>query len=343
MPGSNSAMTQYDIIGDVHGFASVLKRTLADLGYRCRGKTWFHAERTAVFVGDLIDRGPEVAETLQIVRRMVDGGHAQVVIGNHEFNLIAFHTPRPNEPGEFLRRRSERHRRQHRATLEQLTEAQLRDALDWFRGLPVALERDGFRVVHACWSAPHLEVLRRTLADGGGRFTEEVMVRLCRRGTAEFDAVQTVLKGPELSLPAGVQYSDADGNLRDTVRVRWFGPRPPRLRLRALSFPRNDRLPEMDVPPAAVPNVPCYTEDEPPVFFGHYWLPPGTPPHLQAPNVCCVDYSVAVGGPLAVYSHQCGSALDASRLWLKDSQNEAARRAPAALPGGLSSAGGTGP
>lgn len=48
----------YDIIGDVHGHASALAALLTRLGYRETRGAWRHPDRQAIFVGDLIDRGP---------------------------------------------------------------------------------------------------------------------------------------------------------------------------------------------------------------------------------------------------------------------------------------------
>ena len=45
-----------------------------------------------LFVGDLVDRGAEQLESVTIPRAMVEQGTAQMVIGNHEFNAIAFAT-----------------------------------------------------------------------------------------------------------------------------------------------------------------------------------------------------------------------------------------------------------
>ena len=84
-------MTAYDVIGDVHGHAGVLRGLLAKLGYVERG-AYRHPERQAVFVGDLIDRGPEQLATLRIVRSMVDAGDTLAVLGNHEFNAVAWAT-----------------------------------------------------------------------------------------------------------------------------------------------------------------------------------------------------------------------------------------------------------
>ena len=93
----------YDIIGDIHGHASALRTLLAKLGYQENQNTYRHPDRTAIFVGDFIDRGPQQVETVNLVRRMVDAGSALAVMGNHEFNAIAWHTPDPNNPGDYLR------------------------------------------------------------------------------------------------------------------------------------------------------------------------------------------------------------------------------------------------
>ena len=89
----------FDIIGDIHGCAEELERLLEKLGY---SKTviaghepgwsnvgYVHPEgRKAVFVGDLVDRGPRVLDTLRIVRNMVTLGSAMCVPGNHDMKLL---------------------------------------------------------------------------------------------------------------------------------------------------------------------------------------------------------------------------------------------------------------
>jgi hypothetical protein len=87
----------YDIIGDIHGCATHLTDLLAALGYQENDWTgaYWHPERQAIYVGDLVDRGHEQLRVLEIVKRMVDSGSAQIVMGNHEFNAIAFATKPP--------------------------------------------------------------------------------------------------------------------------------------------------------------------------------------------------------------------------------------------------------
>ena len=94
-----------DVIGDVHGHADKLEGLLRTLGYRESQGSWRHPERTVMFIGDLIDRGPRQLDTIDIARRMVDAGQARIVMGNHEYNAIAIHTPHPDKPGDTLRTR----------------------------------------------------------------------------------------------------------------------------------------------------------------------------------------------------------------------------------------------
>ena len=96
----------YDIIGDIHGHADELVELLELLGYEDRNGHYRHPTRTAVFVGDFIDRGPQIREVLRLVRTMCESGSALAVMGNHEFNALAYDTPDPDNPGQFQPRSS---------------------------------------------------------------------------------------------------------------------------------------------------------------------------------------------------------------------------------------------
>ncbi len=88
----------FDIVGDVHGCFEELVLLLERLGYQLAarvgadGETGYsvtHPEgRTAVFVGDLVDRGPGVTNVLKLVMSMVEDGVALCVAGNHESKLV---------------------------------------------------------------------------------------------------------------------------------------------------------------------------------------------------------------------------------------------------------------
>ena len=86
-------MKGYDIIGDIHGCAAALETLLADLGYR---PTTGPAPTGIPNAGGLRRRPgrpwTRPARVLEIVKRMVDSGSAQIVMGNHEFNAIGYAT-----------------------------------------------------------------------------------------------------------------------------------------------------------------------------------------------------------------------------------------------------------
>jgi protein phosphatase len=79
----------FDIIGDVHGCCDELDALLQKLGYARNGEgTWAHPEgRRALFVGDLVDRGPRIVDTLKTVMAMAQTGSALCVPGNHDIKL----------------------------------------------------------------------------------------------------------------------------------------------------------------------------------------------------------------------------------------------------------------
>jgi protein phosphatase len=79
----------FDVIGDVHGCARELGAILVRLGYRRRGAGPFaHPRgRRAVFVGDLVDRGPRCLEAATIAMDMAEAGTALAVPGNHDLDL----------------------------------------------------------------------------------------------------------------------------------------------------------------------------------------------------------------------------------------------------------------
>jgi len=96
----------FDLIGDVHGHAEELAALLGTLGYQRQRNVFRHPERRAVFVGDLIDRGPAIREAVRLARDMVEAVAALAALGNHEINALALNTPDPDAPGEHLRRRT---------------------------------------------------------------------------------------------------------------------------------------------------------------------------------------------------------------------------------------------
>jgi hypothetical protein len=291
-------VTAYDIIGDVHGGADKLVGLLDVLGYRVLDGAHRHPDRTAVFVGDLMDRGPRQAEVVAIVRAMHEVGSASVVLGNHEFNALSYATPDPGVPGDFARtrqgRRGDHNTRQHQAYLDQVVEGSElhREHLAWFRTLPLHLDLGGIRVAHACWHPASLAVLDKWVPPGSP-LTDAFVVEANTRGTEAFDAVEVVLKGPELRLPPELAWIDPEGTLRHAARLRWWDDTARTCREVGM-IPSNSRTPDGTPYPGLPDTVSDVAEayryrDAVPVFFGHYWFT-GTPAPA-ARHAVCVDYS----------------------------------------------------
>jgi protein phosphatase len=137
----------FDIIGDLHGCCAELLSLLRVMGYSIDDPTAFIPHimapegRTAVFVGDFVDRGPDSVRTLLVVMAMVHSGAALAVIGNHDDKLLRALRGAPVRTTDGLDR-----------TLQELAAAGddvqtlVRDFLD---GLPSHLVLDGGRLVVA--------------------------------------------------------------------------------------------------------------------------------------------------------------------------------------------------
>lgn len=149
---------EFDIIGDVHGQADKLESLLKEMGYQNRAGAYRHPCRKAIFAGDYIDRGPRQVDAYKLVRNMVDADSALAILGNHEFNAIAWHMPDPDGAvdGRFLRPRhgelGAKNRQQHQHFLAEVEGSALHaEIVEWFLTLPLWLDLPELRVVHACW------------------------------------------------------------------------------------------------------------------------------------------------------------------------------------------------
>jgi len=241
----------YDVIGDVHGQAAALRRLLERLGYRPDGTGMRHPDRTAVFVGDFVDRGPDAPGSVRLVRSMVESGAARAIMGNHEWNMLAWHVHHPATDLP-LRAHKPSHRRQLALTLEQYDRVGgLEDDLEWFRTLPPALDLGGLRVVHATWD-PRLIGELTARHDRGGRLDDEDLMATADPNSPAFEAVETVLKGREGRLPDGWAAVDADGKKRRRIRLRWFEA-PEGRSWPGYAMQPGVRLPDLPLPEAVRP------------------------------------------------------------------------------------------
>lgn len=313
----------YDIIGDIHGCALTLERLLEQMGYRRRQGVYEHPSRTAVFLGDIIDRGPRIREALHRVRDMVDRGSALIVMGNHEYNALGYCTlARPGSGRRHVREHNERHNRLIQATLDQFAhyDHEWHEFLDWFYELPLFLEMDHFRVVHACWDETLIRQFQHQ--HPSGCIDEEFLHASMAPGSFAGRVMDRLLRGTAMKLPDGMTMTGRDGFQRQYFRTRFWGedaetygdivfqpdPLPENIARRPLSQQERQQLI-------------TYGPDERPVFVGHYWLQ-GVPQPI-APNVACLDYSAVKYGKLVAYRMDDEDRLDPQKfVWVDVNPSE---------------------
>jgi hypothetical protein len=340
MAGSNSSYFAplfegpLDIVGDVHGEYEVLERLLNELGYDAEGRS--RDGRRLVFLGDLVDRGPDNPAVVDAVMAMVDRGHAQCIMGNHELNILLgrpmpgngwFIQPNAVEkPGEFDSVR--------------VDPAKIDDYLQFFASLPLVLENESLRLVHACWHSPSVASLKhennrgRPVTDLYRQYEIEVRKKLHEAELAHMVEQETrfysvALEDPEWSaeiLPAHAE-AEVIGQMANPIRVLTTGAmniaEKPYFAMGTWRMAERSRWWD------------DYEEDIP-VIIGHFWrrfdsaakrisgvhgrdVFEGIPSHAwmgKKKNVYCVDYSVGQlhkERTLGAASHQYHGKLAALR------------------------------
>ena len=323
-----------DFIGDIHGHCDELRMLLKKLGYEESSGAFRYpgGERTVVFLGDYVDRGPKVRETFRLVRAMRDAGSAVALLGNHEFNMLSFWQKNGAGGGHclhskdcYLREHSFNKVAIHSRTVSDFVgrRQEFLELLEFAKTLPLYLETDAFHAQHACFDYNAVETLRgegiTCLADGN---FDELIAR-ANDEEQEFDdslfvPISTLVKGPEMNLPVGEHFTDAEGVRRVKTRIAWWLD-PKAATFRELSFQPGV---SMDVVAEVSPEVRArnfYGEKERPVFFGHYWLT-GIPKLIRG-NVCCLDFSVAGyrgDGRLVAYRFDGEQVLDERKfVWVE--------------------------
>lgn len=298
-----------DLIGDIHGYATDLEALLQKLGYTKKAGVYNNPNRKVLFVGDYIDRGPQIRETLQIVKTMVDSDNAIALMGNHEYNALCFHFQDAN--GKYLREHSADNIKQHKGTLEQFNNRQheYKMYLEWFKSLPLYYETEAFRAVHACWDYRNIGYLKENLING--RLTDELIYQSAVKGERLNLAIDQTLKGIEIKMPNGNSFEDKDGKVRTEIRIKWWED-PSKHTYQSISVTPIENLPDQKLSVNELNATDYYREDDKKVFFGHYWLKGN--PSFYRDNICCLDYSIAKNGKLVAYRLDHEEKLDNNKL-----------------------------
>jgi hypothetical protein len=279
----------------------------------------------ASFLGDLVDRGPRIREALHLVHDMVMAGQALCIMGNHEFNALAWSTPAaPGSGRQFVREHTPRHARLIKETLEQFEAypAEWQGFLDWFYELPLFIDAGHFRVVHACWDDSLIEPLRAQFADGC--IDEHFLQAAAVNGSFANTALDRLLRGTDMRLPHGMTLTSDDGFTRAHFRTKFWEEDPQTYG--DIVF-QPDALPELaaQMPLSEMQKTELlkYSAEQPLLFVGHYWRS-GKPAPIR-PNLACLDYSAVLNGKLVAYRLDQETRLDASKFVWVDVVNPQAR------------------
>jgi hypothetical protein len=306
----------YDIIGDIHGRYDKLTALMERMGYRCASDGFTPpAGHKAMFLGDLIDTKPGhpfpggVRSTLRAVKAMCDCGDALCLMGNHELNAIHFHSKGPD--GRWLRHHDDKNVRMHEGTLADFTDhldpagEWLAVWLPWMKRLPFFLDLGDFRAVHATW---HPEMIARI---GGRSLVDDAfLLAASDKNCPEGVAVETLLCGAEVDLPAGITFTDHTGRVRSNMRACWWELPAIGIRYDQLVFPPHTEIPDDPVSEESFGQILGYPLDAPPVFFGHYLKPAQSPLYPERHNIACLDHSAATDGPLVAYRWNGGANIN---------------------------------
>lgn len=308
----------YDLIGDVHGCARTLTHLLDQLGYRLQGGVWRHPRRQVIFLGDIIDRGPQIREALHLVHDMVDAGQAHCVMGNHEFNALGWYAEAPPESGKaFVRDHNPRYAVLLEQTFRQFEHYpdEWKAFREWFMELPLYLESDRFRVVHACWDNTVIAQLRQRLSHG--RLDDDFLREAAFPSSFATQALDRLLRGTDMPLPNGLTLTSAEGFTRNFFRTKFWEENPETY---------GDIVFQPDGLPEGVASLPLskqekrrlflYGPQEPLLFVGHYWRR-GRPEPIRH-NLACLDYSAVKHEKLVAYRLDQEARLDPAKFcWVE--------------------------
>jgi hypothetical protein len=315
----------YDIIGDVHDYYDELVMLLLKMNYKYDENIgYYHKDRIAIFVGDLIDKGPKIRETLQLVKKMCDNNNAKCIMGNHEYNGVNFWELKRDGTG-YYREHNHTNILQHIKTIETFKNNldEWKMYIEWFKTLPIIFETDRFRVVHASYHPliPKLMDQIQYLFKKNQKILEIGRQKdNCHwyiDGVKVSDIVDSTLKGIEILLPNNMSFNDNGDIIRTKSRVKWW--------IKPVNNNYKNYLEDMTLKQIEIDDIEIeedkikmfyengYDDDEKIVFFGHYCLNMDGPPRPFKKNVCCLDYGISKKKRLVAYRYDNESQIDETK------------------------------
>lgn len=296
-----------DFIGDIHGHFDALELLFKKLGYEKTNGVYKHPDRIPIFIGDYIDRGPKIKEVLHLVRKMQENESAYAIMGNHEYNYLCYH--HCDESGNPFRENSSKNEKQLALTDVALKDISERKSyLDWMASLPIAIETDSFRAIHAQWNNDSINSFKNSQIK---KLDQEGLTKL-HQDNLLLKNVDVLLKGLEIALPIKLHYKDHGDHERKEARVKWWiSSNGKKFGDTFASLPEESM--DIDISEYNFESIEFYNPDEKPVFFGHYCLQPSEF-GLTSTNTCCVDFNIAKNGLLAAYRFSGEQLLELKNL-----------------------------
>lgn len=299
----------YDIIGDIHGNARLLKDLLLKLGYSKVNGYYRHPVNKAVFLGDLINKGKEVRKTVKIVRKMVENQSAFCVLGNNDYHAICYYTK--SASGRFLLNHNSRTRTLFYSTNKSYKGKcdKLIQDISWLKTQPLFLDFDRFRVVHACWDKKLIKFMKKHYP---GHLNDETFFqKSVVAGSQESRVVEVLLTGTKIHADPSVHVLNSNQKPVVDFPVRWW-LNPSGLNLKQVSFGNFVFVENRLVSQKEFKLFSEYPIDKKPLFIGHYCLRGFT--GILQENISCVDFCCHRTGRLAAYRWSGEKVLDVKNI-----------------------------
>jgi hypothetical protein len=293
-----------DFVGDIHGNAYKLKKLLARLGYQKNETGWFHPEsRKLIILGDFINVGFESKEVLSILKELWNDKVALILVGNHEYFLVWNYY----KSGSRVLRPGSQLGEDYSRFLEEFDgdEKLLIGYCEWIYTMPIYLEGENFRAVHAYWSKKNEKSLlkHKNLKEFWEEFDEEKKKKSKK--------LKLVINE---TLSGKMAVFFAPGRMEKPLefRIKWWKNLYGKNLSQGIHANRTVKYPAITIDSNILPDFEPYPETEKPIFFGHYWFQ--TLPYLVKNNVCCLDFGATKGGYLTAYRWNGERKLDANNL-----------------------------
>ena len=230
-----------------------------------------------MFLGDLIDRGPDSPGVIKKVSGLYFAQRAQCILGNHELRLIN-QINKPDNSWTSAELAAQARRGGWEAPMEVAHNLQLRAALTFFSGLPIALVRSDLRLIHACWHQSSVERLPRVVGSWSAlfaRFRRHVSVGLKENNWNRKRISKLKSRVPLYVGPPEVEHLPFHQELSDYF-VFEQNAHPLKVLTQRLCSPVRGLTPFWSGHRWQLSDRSQWWEsydDDTPVVFGHYWRP----------------------------------------------------------------------